>query len=136
MPMQTRFAWLAVMATAFISSGVFAQEINLEDAVLINVIEESQGRIAIPGGPFGRVRGRPVAPVVQQEPLPADAQALMGAFDNEAMAARKKVEQEIQTRRQTLINALQVLQDAYTRDAKLDEAVAIRNVIRQLKVTH
>ncbi|MBS0201980.1 MAG: hypothetical protein JSS49_03710 [Planctomycetes bacterium] len=48
------------------------------------------------------------------EPVPADAKALLDVFDAEAAAIRAKAEQEIQIRRQTLIFALQALQDAYT----------------------
>lgn len=68
------------------------------------------------------------------EPLPADAQALINVFDGEAEAIRQKAEQEIQVRRVSLIASLQALQDVYTREAKLDEAVAIRDTIRQLRV--
>jgi hypothetical protein len=75
-----------------------------------------------------------VAPA--SEPLPADAQVLVTAFDGDSAAIRQKAEQEIQAKRQALINALQALQDSYTREAKLDEAVAIRNTIRQLRVSH
>jgi hypothetical protein len=71
-----------------------------------------------------------------KEPLPADAQGLVSAFDSDANAIRQKAEQDLQARRQLLITTLQTLQDSYTREAKLDEAVAIRDVIRQLKVAH
>ena len=70
------------------------------------------------------------------EPLPADAQALVTAFDGESATIRQKAEQEIPAKRRTLIVTLQALQDSYTQDAKLDEAVAIRNTIRQLKISH
>lgn len=72
---------------------------------------------------------------VSAEPLPADAQALVTTFDGESTAIRQKAEQEIQAKRQTLMTTLQALQDSYTREAKLDEAVAIRNTIRQLKTS-
>jgi hypothetical protein len=72
---------------------------------------------------------------VEAEPLPADAQSLVTAFDGESTAIRQKAEQEIQAKRQTLITTLQALQDSYTREAKLDEAVAIRNTIRQLRTS-
>jgi hypothetical protein len=74
--------------------------------------------------------------VASPEPLPADAQVLVTTFDDDSTTIRQKAEQEIQAKRQSLIVALQALQDSYTREAKLDEAVAIRNTIRQLKVSH
>ncbi|MDB5348077.1 MAG: hypothetical protein JWP89_6454 [Schlesneria sp.] len=74
--------------------------------------------------------------VASPEPLPADALALVTSFDSESATIRQKAEQEIQAKRQSLIVTLQALQDAYTREAKLDEAVAIRDTIRQLKVSH
>jgi len=92
-----------------------------------------------PGGPGMRAvemrGGLPSGAIVinAAEPLPADAQALVTVFEGESAAIRQKAEQEVQAKRQTLITTLQALQDSYTRDAKLDEAVAIRDVIRQLK---
>ncbi|HEY4263361.1 MAG TPA: LCCL domain-containing protein [Schlesneria sp.] len=74
--------------------------------------------------------------VASAEPLPADAQGLVTTFNGDSTAIRQKAEQEIQAKRQSLIVALQALQDSYTREAKLDEAVAIRDTIRQLKVSH
>jgi len=70
------------------------------------------------------------------DPLPPDAEAVIKVFEDEAAAIREKAEQEIQSKRQTLIKSLQALQDAYTRAARLDEAVAIRDTIRQLRVAH
>lgn len=73
---------------------------------------------------------------VSPESLPAPAQVLVAAFEGESDTIRQKAEQEIQAKRQTLIETLQALQDSYTREAKLDEAVAIRDTIRQLKISH
>lgn len=89
-----------------------------------------------PAGVRVRVGGAIVMQQMEHDSVPADAQALVTVFDSEAAAIRAKAEQEIQIRRQTLIAGLQALQDAYTRQAKLDEAVAIRDRIRQLKVGH
>ena len=89
-----------------------------------------------PAGVRVRVGGAIVMQPMELDAVPADAQALVTVFDGEAAAIRAKAEQEIQIRRQTLIAGLQALQDAYTRQAKLDEAVAIRDRIRQLKVGH
>jgi choice-of-anchor C domain-containing protein len=48
-------------------------------------------------------------------------------------AIRKKADAEIQALRSKLLEALQTLQETYTKAGKLDEAVAIRGHIRQLK---
>jgi hypothetical protein len=48
-------------------------------------------------------------------------------------AIQKKADEEIRLRRLRVIDELQKAQDRYTREAKLDEAVAIRDTIRRLK---
>lgn len=88
-------------------------------------------------GPFGTFAGTASpAPAVDCEPLPSDALKLVAAFDLDSAAIREKAEQDIQFKRRSLIVALQALQDSYTREAKLDEAVAIRDVLRQLRIAH
>jgi hypothetical protein len=67
--------------------------------------------------------------------LPADAKEMLAGFDVDADAIRKKAEEEIHQRRLRLIEELQKAQDRYTREAKLDEAVAIRDTIRRLKAS-
>jgi choice-of-anchor C domain-containing protein len=65
--------------------------------------------------------------------LPEDARKRVKEFEAEEEAIRKKAEADIKTRRLKLIEDLQALQLAYTKEGKLDEAVAIRERIRQLK---
>ncbi len=65
--------------------------------------------------------------------LPADARKLLDGFQEEAKLIRQKAEDEVATRGEALAIALKTLQDQYTREAKLDEAVAIRDLIRKLK---
>lgn len=77
----------------------------------------------------------PPAPPVDQD-LPEDAKALLDGLEKEAADIRRKAELEISTRREKTIKALKQLQDKYTKDAKLDEAVAIRDKIRKLGVAH
>lgn len=134
--MQTRIAWAALVSVGWMASVVLAEgpyeisrryPLGIPVRQTIHLIEPS----GLPGG----VPGGPVA-ISASEPLPPEAQSLVSTFEGESTAIRQKAEQEIQTRRQTLITALQALQDSYTREAKLDEAVAIRDVIRQLKVCH
>lgn len=64
--------------------------------------------------------------------LPADAAEILTAFEQRADAIREHAEQKIDRHRQRLLHELQDLQDCYTRAAKLDEAVAVRDAIRQL----
>jgi hypothetical protein len=131
-PMLTRFAWSMLVSLSLTAvcvaqdlppSGVFVEDVG--GGLTLRLLREGGH------GP------RPTAvPVLIAEPLPADAQALIKVYNGEAEAIRQKAEQEVQARQKTLITALQALQDSYTRDAKLDEAVAIRDLIRQLKVSH
>lgn len=117
--MQTRIAWKALVTLGCLAA-----------------LGLARGRSLVHGcaDPFGP-EARTVV-VNPSDPLPADALSLVKMFDGESTAIRQKAEQEIQSRRQTLIVILQGLQDDYTRRAKLDEAVAIRDVIRQLKAAH
>lgn len=102
----------------------------------------AQDDVEIPG--LGFPRGRALvlqeiapAPAVQEaDDLPDDAAVILDAHAREAADIRRKAEQEIAARRDKVVKALQVLQDKYTRDAKLDEAVAIRDRIRKMKVAH
>src|SRR4051812_48861582 len=73
-----------------------------------------------------------IASVRAIEP-PAEAAKSIDEFNKDAAAIRKRADEEILARRAKLIDKLQSLQDAYTKEAKLDEAVAIRELIRQLK---
>lgn len=66
------------------------------------------------------------------EPIPRDAADLIAAFDEDAEAIRFEAERKIGLERRELAKRLKTLQDQYTRAAKLDEAVAIRDYIRAL----
>jgi hypothetical protein len=65
--------------------------------------------------------------------LPADADRLVHAFDNKAASIRDKAEMEIMPHRSETIRKLKTLQDKYCRAAKLDEALAIREAIREIR---
>ncbi|MDP1921133.1 MAG: LCCL domain-containing protein [Myxococcales bacterium] len=65
--------------------------------------------------------------------LPPEAEALVTAYEKKAAAIREKAERETQPHTDKTIAALQTLQDAYCKKAKLDEAVAIRDRIRLLR---
>jgi hypothetical protein len=62
--------------------------------------------------------------------LPAVGQDLVKGFLTEREAIEKEADQKVAARQDALMKALQDLQDKYTKDGKLDEAVAIRDYIR------
>jgi hypothetical protein len=64
--------------------------------------------------------------------LPDDANELASQYEATVADIRAKAEAQITPHRERAIAALQALQDKYTRMARLDEAVAIRDKIRQL----
>lgn len=91
-----------------------------------------------PGGVIGMPPRTSSVPITDSESfpvqsLPGDAQTLVNQFEQRQAALHQEAEQKIQAERETLIQRLQQLQDRYTREAKLDEAVAIRDHIRQLQ---
>jgi hypothetical protein len=94
---------------------------------------ELEGFRSLPVYPGGilAVAKTPTAPA--KELLPADAREMVDQFETESKAIRTKANQEICRLRQPLIRQLKPLQDKYTREGKLDEAVAIRDWIRALK---
>lgn len=85
-------------------------------------------RLALPRG-----GGANPQPIEDHPDLPADAKEMLAGFKTDVDAIKKKADEEIKTRRQRVIDELQKAQDRYTREAKLDEAVAIRDTIRRLK---
>lgn len=66
--------------------------------------------------------------------LPPEARELMAEFSAAEDEIRQAAELQLNEVREKIIAKLQPLQDQYTRDAKLDEAVAIRDVIARLKL--
>lgn len=135
--MQGRATWVSVVAIVLstVSVAVMAQDdlevpgLGLGPRINAIILQEEAfvDRLGVPGAV-------PV-PVIEEE-LPDDAKAVVDALDKEAAEIRRKAEQEVSARREKAIKALKTLQDKYTRDAKLDEAVAIRDRIRRLSVAH
>ncbi len=72
-----------------------------------------------------------VTPAASQ--LPSDALGLLNRYERDKAAIQHEAGQKIRERRQKLIEELKPLQDKYTREGKLDQAVAIRDLIRTLK---
>jgi hypothetical protein len=66
------------------------------------------------------------------EPLPAEAQRVTAALDEDVMAIRAEAQERIAARTREAVAQLQRIQDDYCRAAKLDEAVAVRDRIRAL----
>ena len=62
--------------------------------------------------------------------LPADGRQLVETFNTDRLAIQQEGEKRIVERREALVKALQDLQEQYTKAGKLDEAVAIRNYLR------
>jgi hypothetical protein len=71
--------------------------------------------------------------VVRSEELPEDAVRVVRDFEKGAMAIQKKADDEIQPLRKKAIGKLKALQDKYCREARLDEALAIREKIKEIK---
>jgi hypothetical protein len=68
----------------------------------------------------------------QSVDLPAEAQSVVDEFDKAAAVIRDRAEAEINVLRKRAAQKLKPLQDKYCQAAKLDEAVAIRDVILEV----
>ncbi len=74
-----------------------------------------------------------VEPVPQVAGLPSDAQALLDGYQKKSALLQAEIDRQVAEERDSLIKSLQALQDDYTRQARLDEAVAIRDQLRIIK---
>lgn len=70
---------------------------------------------------------------LSQEDLPKAIQEVLKQYQEEAAAIEKGVEPAIQKKREKAATELKKIQDTYCKEAKLDEAVAVRDVIRNLQ---
>lgn len=73
----------------------------------------------------------PEAPA-QTEP-PAAAKEVLKQFEDEAAEIEKKIEPEVKKRLDKTMAELKKIQDAFCKEAKLDEAVAVRDLIRKIQ---
>jgi hypothetical protein len=71
--------------------------------------------------------------VARSDELPADAVRVVQDFEKGAMEIQRKADEEIQPLRKKAVEKLKVLQDKYCREARLDEALAIRDKIKEIK---
>ncbi len=74
-----------------------------------------------------------VEPVPQVSGLPSDAQALLAGYEQKSARMQAEVDRRVAAERNALVKSLQALQDDYTKQARLDEAVAIRDQLRLIK---
>jgi hypothetical protein len=65
--------------------------------------------------------------------LPSDAREIVAAYEAQKSEVEKRAARQVRELRQRHAAKLKELQDRYTREAKLDEAVAIRDTIRALR---
>ena len=72
-------------------------------------------------------------PVAAPVALPAEAATIVGDYEAKLSEIQKAHGQKVQELREATIKKLSPLQTKYTRDNKLDEAVAIRDKVRELK---
>jgi hypothetical protein len=62
--------------------------------------------------------------------LTDEGQKLVADYSTELDAIQKEMQEKLEARREAAIQALQALQDQYTKAGKLDEAVAIRDYLK------
>jgi beta-lactamase regulating signal transducer with metallopeptidase domain len=62
--------------------------------------------------------------------MPEDGKAILEAFNKEQEAIQLEADRKTAASREAVTKSLQDLQDRYTKDGKLDEAVAIRDYLR------
>jgi hypothetical protein len=68
-----------------------------------------------------------------QGDLPPAAQEVLKQFEEEAAEIEKRIEPDLKRLSEKTIAELKKVQDAFCREAKLDEAVAVRDLIRSLQ---
>ena len=75
------------------------------------------------------------APAARAEPPapPEDAKKVLAELEKDVKAIEGKVRKEVRDRQEKALKQLQDLQDSYTKAAKLDEALAVRGVLKPLK---
>jgi beta-lactamase regulating signal transducer with metallopeptidase domain len=86
-------------------------------------------RVIVPPNLAPALRGNLTVTLSGQN-LPGEGQALLERYQADREAILRKVEQEVEARRQVLRDELQALQDQHTKAGRLDEAVAIRDFLR------
>ena len=84
---------------------------------------------------FGQQAGNGVAGVIDED-LPAEVREILQKHEAESQEIRRTAEQEITVHRQKAIKRLHDLEEKFNREQKVDEAVAVREKLRQLRLAH
>jgi hypothetical protein len=71
--------------------------------------------------------------VLAEEDLPKAIQEVLKEYEEETAAVEKQTDLAIQKKRDKAMTELKKIQDRYCKEAKLDEAVAVRDLIRNLQ---
>jgi hypothetical protein len=66
--------------------------------------------------------------------LPATAKKLLDDHDKETKEIKRKAEEDLQKSRKKLLDGLQALEASFTKEAKLAQAQAVRQLLKDLKV--
>lgn len=106
--------------------------------VIARPVYESRSYSATPAMPEWNGSRRAVVyvgpgPVRPSSALPGDAQRLVDDFQSESVTIHRAENRKIAALRRAAIASLKPLQDKYTRDSRLDEAVTIRDYIGSLR---
>jgi hypothetical protein len=75
-----------------------------------------------------------LSPARAEDDLPSDAAKLVAQFRKDVNAIQSKADQEISARMKKLLQDLKALRDSYAKDRKYDEALAVHERIRSLRV--
>lgn len=73
-------------------------------------------------------------PAQTEDDLPSDAAKLVAQFQKDVNAIQSKAEQEISARKKKILQDLKALRDSYAKEGKYDEALAVHERIRSLRV--
>ena len=126
--------WLAVLFTAGLMAGNASSTIA---QTWSGGYDGSRTEYGYPARPYYSFGGYPqnVSSSSTQQ-LPADAQELIAQYQKDAKPIRREAGRKIRELQAPLLTTLKQMQDRYTRDAKLDEAVAIRDYRRMMQDSH
>src|SRR5260370_42313675 len=65
--------------------------------------------------------------------VPATAQKLLEDHDKETKEIKRKAEEDLKASRKKLLDSLQALEASFTKEAKLAQAQAVRQLLKDLK---
>lgn len=124
-------AILVLLAAALPAWSQRAEEVVTESSGPPATARFAYERSTAEAAPARFTRSRLVAAT---EPLPADAQEVIQHFQQQQAEIQREADKKVADKRAELLKQLKEMQDRYTREARLDEAVAIRDQIRAMQV--